>query len=98
MDLNLKPLHNNVLIKPLAEETTTSFGLVLPQTIDQERPEKGEVIAVGPGKLLDNGQIAPMNVKVGDQVMFKKYSPSEFKIKDQEYLVVREDDIMLVIN
>ena len=75
----------------------TKSGIVLPDTVDKERPEKGEIIAVGDGKIMDNGQRAPMSVKVGDMVMFKKYSPDEVKIDDEEYLVISESDILAIL-
>lgn len=86
----------NVIVKPLADETITKFGIVIPDTVSKEKPEKGEVVAVGEGRLLDNGQVAPLKVKVGDKVMFKKYSPEAIKLDDQEYLVIKEQDIMLI--
>lgn len=95
--MKLKPLHDHVIIKPMAEDEVTKAGIVLPDTVDKEKPEKGEVIAVGPGKLLDNGQISPMAVKVGDKVMFKKYSPDEIKIDEEEYLIISESDILGVL-
>lgn len=95
--MNLKPLADYLIIKPLVEETTTKSGIVLPDTIDKEKPEKGEVTATGPGKLLDNGNLAPMSVKVGDKVMFRKYSPDEIKVDGNEYLVIRESDVMLIM-
>ncbi|MCX6798153.1 MAG: co-chaperone GroES [Candidatus Falkowbacteria bacterium] len=95
--MNLKPLANNVLVKPFKKEDMTKSGIVLPDTSDKERPEKGEVIAIGAGRLLDNGQLAPMTVKVGDKVMFKKYSPDEIKIDDEDYLVLSESDIIAII-
>jgi len=95
--MNLKPLHSNVIIKPLGRETVTASGIVIPDTINKEKPEQGEVVATGPGKLLDNGQVATMSVKVGDKVMFRKYSPDEIKVDNQEYLVIKEQDIMLII-
>ena len=95
--MNLKPLHDNVIVKPLDEDTQTKGGIVLPDTVDKERPEKGEIVAVGPGKLLDNGQRSPMSVQVGDKVIFKKYSPDEVKVDDEEYLVLSESDILAVI-
>lgn len=96
--MNIKPLGNNVVLKPAAKEEITASGIVLPDTVDKERPEKGEVVAVGPGKILDNGQTAAMSVKKGDVVMFKKYSPDELKIDNQEYLVISENDILAIIN
>ncbi|MFA6171537.1 MAG: co-chaperone GroES [Patescibacteria group bacterium] len=95
--MNIKPLHDNVIVKPISEDEVTKFGLVIPETIDKEKPEKGEVIAVGAGKILDNGQLAPMSVKVGDKVMFKKYSPDEIKIDGKEVLVISERDIIAIL-
>jgi chaperonin GroES len=96
--MKAKPLHDHVIVKPITEDEVTKSGIVLPDTVDKERPEKGEVVSVGPGKLMDNGQRAPMSVKVGNKVMFKKYSPDEIKVDDKEYLVISESDIMLIIN
>mgnify|MGYP000604332157 CR=1 FL=1 len=86
--MKLKPLHDQVIIKPIEEDEVTAAGLVLPDTAEKEKPQKGEVIAVGPGKILENGQRAEMSVKVGDKVVFRKYSPDEIKIDDQEYYVI----------
>lgn len=94
----IKPIHDNVLIKPITENEVTKSGIVLPDTIDKEKPEKGEVIAIGEGKLLENAQRAPMSVKVGDKVMFKKYSPDEVKDEEEEYLMISEGDIIAIIN
>ena len=96
-NMNLKPLHDHVIVKPITEDEVTKTGIVLPDTVDKEKPEKGEVMAVGPGKLMDNGQRASMSVKVGDKVMFKKYSPDEIKIEEEEYLVISEGDIMAIL-
>lgn len=95
--MNIKPLSDYLIIKPLADETITTSGIVLPDTVDKEKPEKGEVVAAGPGKTLDNGQKAPMSVAVGQKVMFRKYAPDEIKIDGQDYLVIRESDVMLII-
>jgi len=95
--MNLKPLHDHVIVKPLSAEETTKSGIVLPDTVDKEKPEKGEVIAIGPGKLMDNGQRAPISVQVGQKVMFKKYSADEMKVGDEEVLVIQELDIIAVI-
>ena len=94
---NLKPLGDHVIIKPLSEEETTKSGIILPDTVDKEKPEKGEVLAVGPGKILDNGQRAEMSVKVGNKIIFKKYSPDEIKVGDDEVLVIKEEDVIAVI-
>ncbi|HPY08620.1 MAG: co-chaperone GroES [Patescibacteria group bacterium] len=96
--MKLQPLFNNVIVKPFKPEEVTKSGLVLPETREKDRPEKGEVIACGPGKTLDNGQVLTMSVKVGDQVLFKKYSADEIKIDNEEYLVLSESDIVAVIN
>jgi len=96
--MNIKPLHSNVVLKPSKTEEVTKSGIVLPDTVDKERPEQAEVVAVGDGKILENGQKSSMSVKVGDVVIFKKYSPDEIKIDGEEYLVIAESDIMAVIN
>ena len=95
--MKLKPLHDHVIVKPITENEMTKSGIVLPDTIDKEKPEKGEVVAVGDGKLLDNGQRSPMNVKIGDKVMFKKYSPDEIKVDGVEYLIISEGDILGIL-
>ena len=95
--MNLKPLHDHVIVKAITEDEVTKSGIVLPDTVDKEKPEKGEIIAIGDGKLLDNGQRSPMSVKVGDKVMFKKYSPDEIKVDGEEYLVIQEGDIMAIL-
>lgn len=95
--MKLKPLHDHLVVKPITEDEVTKAGIVLPDTVDKEKPEKGEVVAIGPGKLLDNGQRAPMSVKVGDKVMFKKYSPDEIKVDKVEYLIISESDILGIL-
>ena len=96
--MNIKPLGDKIIVKPSAEDEVTKGGIVLPDTVDKERPEKGEVMAVGDGRVLDNGQRAALSVKVGDIVMFKKYSPDEVKVGDAEYLVISEGDILAILN
>jgi len=96
--MKLQPLHDQVIVKPLTAEEKTKSGIILPDTINKDRPEQGEVIAVGPGRLLDNGQRAPMSVKVGEKVVFKKYSTEDLKLDGQEYVVVAERDILAIIN
>ncbi len=95
--MNIKPLSNHVIVKGVSEDTTTKAGIVLPDTADKERPEKGEVVAIGPGKLLDNGQRAEMSVKVGQTVIFKKYSPDEIKVDGEDLLVLSESDIIAIV-
>jgi chaperonin GroES len=93
----LRPLGDRVIVKPAAKEEMTKAGIILPDTVDKERQEQGEVIAVGPGRVSESGQIVPMSIKIGDKVVFKKYGPDEVKIDDQEFLVISESDIMAVI-
>lgn len=93
----LRPLNDRVIIKPAAKEEMTKTGIILPDTASKERPEQGEVIAIGPGRLLENGSRAAMNVAVGNIVVFKKYSPDEVKVGDVEYLVMSETDILAVV-
>ena len=95
--MKIEPLYDKVVIKPLDEEEVTASGIVLPDTVDKEKPMHGEVIAAGPGKRLDNGQTAPMSVKAGDKVLFTKYAPDEVEIDKEEYLVVEEDKILGIV-
>ncbi len=95
--MKIKPLGDHVIVKPITEDEVTKAGIVLPDTVDKDRPEKGEVVAVGEGRLLNNGERAPMSVKVGDKVVFKKYSPDEIKVDDEEYLVISESDILAIL-
>ena len=94
--MNIRPLQDRVIVKRMEEETTSAGGIVLPDSVT-EKPIRGEVTAVGPGKVLDNGDKRPLDVKVGDTVLFGKYSGTEVKINDDEVLVMREEDIMGVI-
>jgi chaperonin GroES len=93
----LRPLSDRIIIKALTKEETTASGIILPDTADKERPEQGEVIAVGPGRLLDNGSLAPITVRVGNKIVFKKYSPDEVKVDDEEVLVISESDVLAII-
>jgi chaperonin GroES len=95
--MSLKPLNDHVIVKPIAEEEKTKSGIILPDTVNKEKPEQGEIIAVGPGRTLDNGQRSPMSVKVGEKVLFTKYAPNEIKLKDEKYLVLSESDILAII-
>jgi len=95
--MNLKPLGDHIVVKPLSKEETSASGIIIPETVDKERPERGEVLAVGPGKMLENGTRSAMEVKPGDKVVFKKYAPDELKLGREEYLVIRMDDVMAVI-
>lgn len=94
--MRIEPLEDRVLIKPLSKEEKTKGGIVLPETTD-ERPEQGTVIALGPGKLLEDGKRAAMPVKKGDTVLFTKYGPDEIKVDGKEYLVAKAESILAVI-
>ncbi len=94
--MNIRPLHDRVVVRRMEEERTSAGGIVIPDTA-KDKPQRGEVIAVGEGKRLDNGQICPVAVKKGDKVLFGKYSGTEVKVDNQELVVMREDDLMGVI-
>ncbi len=94
--MKLRPLHDRVIIKREAEEETTAGGIVLPGTAT-EKPSRGEVLAVGNGKMLENGDVKALDVKVGDKVLFGKYSGTEVESMGEKLLVMREDEIMAVI-
>ncbi|MGW8248556.1 MAG: co-chaperone GroES [Acidiferrobacterales bacterium] len=94
--MNIRPLHDRVVVRRLESETTSAGGIVIPDSA-QEKPIQGEVIAVGNGKVLEGGNVQPLDVKVGDKVLFGKYSGTEVKVGDEELLVMREEDIMGVI-
>lgn len=93
MAVRLQPLGDRVVIKEITREEVTKGGIVLPDTA-QEKPQEGEVIAVGPGKVTDDGERIAMDVHVGDKVIYSKYAPTEIKVDGEEYLIVRESDIL----
>lgn len=94
--MKIRPLHDRVIVKRMEEERTSAGGIVIPDTA-AEKPVRGEVLAVGNGKILDNGDIRGLDVKAGDKILFGKYSGTEVKVDGEELLVMREDDIMAVI-
>ena len=94
--MKIRPLHDRVIVKRMEEEKTSAGGIVLPDSAT-EKPIKGEIIAVGNGKVLENGETRAVDLKVGDQVIFGKYSGTEVKVDDDELLVMREEDIMGVL-
>lgn len=94
--MNLKPLNDRVLVKRLESEEKTAGGLYIPDTA-KEKPSKGEVVAVGPGKIADDGKTIAMQVKIGDMVLFNKYAGTEVKLEGDDHLVMREDDILAII-
>ena len=94
--MNIRPLHDRVVVRRMEEERTSAGGIVIPDSAT-EKPIQGEVLAIGKGKILDNGDIRPLDLKVGDRVLFGKYSGTEVKVSGEEVVVMREDDIMGVI-
>ena len=94
--MKIRPIHDRVVVRRLEEERTTAGGIVIPDSA-QEKPMKGEVVAVGAGKVLDNGDTRALSVKMGDVVLFGKYSGTEIKFNGQELVVMREDDIMAIL-
>lgn len=101
MKMNIKPLGDRILLEPYSEKKEkgkTESGIYLPDTAEKERSEKGKIIAVGPGKIAGDGKLIPTNLKVGQIVLFSKYGPSEIKVEDKEYLIVKEDDVLAILD
>ncbi|ABA59368.1 MULTISPECIES: co-chaperone GroES [Nitrosococcus] len=94
--MKIRPLHDRVIVRRMEEEKTSSGGIVIPDTA-AEKPIRGEVVAVGNGKILESGEVRALDVKVGDKVLFGKYSGTDVKVESEELLVMREDDIMAVL-
>ncbi len=94
----IQPLADKVLIKAAAKEEVTASGIVIPDTASKDRPQMGEVLAVGPGQTTPEGKVLPMHVKVGQKVYFTKYGPTEVEVDGEEYLVVEEKDILAIIS
>jgi len=94
--MNLRPLNDRVIVKRLDQETKTASGLIIPDAA-AEKPDQGEVLAVGNGKILEDGKVRPLDVKVGDRVLFGKYAGQTVKIDGQELMVMREEDIMAIV-
>jgi chaperonin GroES len=95
--MNIKPLGDRVLVKALEPKEVKKGGIIIPDTA-KEKPQEGEVIAVGKGKMSDDGKLIPMDVKAGDKILFGKYSGTEVKIDDQEYLIMNHDDILGILS
>lgn len=94
--MKIRPLQDRILVKRIEEEEVAKGGIIIPDTA-KEKPQEGKVIAVGNGKVLENGQKIPLDVKVGDRILFGKYSGSEVKLDGEEYLIMREDDVLGII-
>lgn len=95
--MKLQPLSDHIIIEPQKQEVKTKSGIVLPDTVTKEKPQEGKVIAVGPGRMLESGAHAKMQVKAGDRILFTKYSPIEVKVEGKEYFVIKEEDVMAII-
>jgi chaperonin GroES len=94
--MKVKPLHDRILIKRVEEKETVKGGIIIPDTA-KEKPQEGEVIAVGGGKKTEEGKVIPLDVKAGDRILFGKYSGTEIKIDEQEYLIIREDEVLGIL-
>jgi chaperonin GroES len=94
--VNIRPLHDRVVVKRIEQEEQVRGGIIIPDTA-KEKPQEAEVIAVGPGKINDDGKRSPMDVQVGDRILIGKYSGSEIKVDDNEYVILREDEILAVV-
>ncbi len=94
--MNIRPLQDRIIVERVEEETTTASGIIIPDTA-KEKPQEGKVIAVGNGKKTEDGKVIPLDVKVGDKVLFGKYAGTEIKIKGKEYMMMREDDILGIV-
>lgn len=95
--MKIKPLSDYILIEPIKEQEKTKSGILLPETVDKDKPEQGIVIAIGPGKKNKKGESISLSIKVGQKVLFTKYGPNEIKVDNKEYLIAREDDILAII-
>jgi len=94
--MDIRPLHDRIIVERLEEETKTAGGLIIPDTA-KEKPQQGKVIAVGKGKKTEDGKVLPLDVKVGDKILFGKYAGTEIKIEGKEFLMMREDDVLGVV-
>lgn len=95
--MKLTPVGDHIIVKAAVREEVTASGIIIPDTADKERPERGEVIAIGPGRELDGGKRSTMDVAVGNQVLFKKYAPDEVKVGEDTFLIIRMEDVMAII-
>ena len=93
----LRPLNDRIVVKPVARETVTRSGIVLPDTATKEKPQEGEILAVGPGKVLDNGKRVTLDFQVGQRILFAKYAGTEVKYNNEDYLILRESDVVGVL-
>jgi chaperonin GroES len=94
--MKIRPLHDRILVKRIEEEEKTKGGIIIPDTA-KEKPQEGKVIAVGAGKVLDDGKVRPMDVKAGDRILFSKYAGTDVKIEGEDHIIIREDDVLGII-
>jgi len=94
--MKIRPLHDRIVVKRIEEETTTAGGIIIPDSA-KEKPQEGKIVAVGNGKIADDGKVTPLDVKKGDKILFSKYSGSEINVEGAEHLIMREDDVLAVI-
>jgi len=94
--MKIRPLHDRILVKRIEEETTTKGGIIIPDTA-KEKPQEGRVVAVGTGKLLEDGGVRPLDVKTGDKILFSKYAGSDVKLDGEEHIIIREEDVLAII-
>ena len=97
MGLNVRPLHDRILVKRMSEDEKTAGGIIIPDSA-KEKPQQGEIVATGNGRVLEDGKTLPLEVKAGDKVLFSKYAGTELKLEGNEYLMMREEDVLGVIN
>jgi chaperonin GroES len=95
--MHLIPISDHIVVKPVSAEEKSASGIIIPDTVSKERPERGEVISVGPGRQLDNGSMSRMDIRQGQVVLFKKYAPDEVKIGTEEFLIIRMEDVMAIV-
>ena len=95
--LGVRPLHDRILVRRMAEEEKTTGGIIIPETA-KEKPQRGEIVAAGNGRMTEEGKNLPLEVKIGDKVLFGKYSGTELKLNGEEYMMMREEDILGIIN
>lgn len=96
-EIGVRPLHDRVLVRRMAEEMKTAGGIIIPDTA-KEKPQRGEIVAAGKGRVTEDGKVTPLDVKVGDKVLFGKYSGTELKLNGEEYLMMKEEDILGIMN
>jgi len=96
-ELNVRPLHDRILVRRMSEEETTAGGIIIPDSA-KEKPQKGKVVATGKGRVTEDGKVLPLEVKSGDSILFGKYSGTELKLEGEEFLMMREEDVLGVLN